>query len=286
MSFIETPRFPNNIAYGALVGPEYRTEIAELYSGFEQRNVVWDQPRLRFEIEMPLSNDQLAELDAWFRAVKGQGHGFRVRDPRDYRTVAADGRLGASDSGTGVPTYQLSKKYAAGSLTEYRNLRKPMSTPTPQIYRGGVLQTAGGAPGNYALDTTTGIVTWVASASAAVNAIGIGASTTITLASTIGLAIGGQLYLTGLTGTVSTVLNGFAHQITNIVGNIHTISTSTTGLAYTSGGTGFRYPQSTETLHWIGQFDIPCRFEGDFLGMRAEAPDRWRGNMIMREIRT
>lgn len=291
MSFIETPRFPNNIAFGATVGPEYATDVVQLKSGWEQRNVGWDQALIRFDIEMPLSQTQHDELDAWFRAMKGQGHGFRVRDPRDYGTTASTGRLGTAANAVGVPAYQLSKLYAAGSLSEYRTIRKPVASPTAAIYRGGVLQTAGGGAGNYAIDTTTGVVTFVADSSSSVTAVTVGATTQVTLSAALsGLIVTGKLYLSGLGGTVGASLNGLAHTVSNISGgglNIYTLSTNTTGLAYTSGGTGYKYPQPADTLWWIGSFDVPCRFESDFLGMRAvEGVQRWSGPLTMREIRT
>lgn len=290
MSFIETPRFPDYVAYDAEGGPEFQTDIVALASGFEQRNVNWSQARARYRIAMPLTGTRKEEILAWFRAMKGRGHGFRLKDWADYQAArvaggsngGGAGRMAeiinnvaasaASDNGTGMPTYQLVNKYTKGSLSDYRLIRKPVSGAVT-IYRGGVAATAGASPGNYSLDTTTGIVSWVADQSSSVTAVGIGASTTITLSGTIGLAIGGRLYLTGLGGTCGTVLNGLAHAITNIVGNVHTISTATTGLAYTSGGTGVRYPQNTEALDWAGDFDVPVRFDVDYGSLRKGAPD-------------
>lgn len=271
MSFIETPRFPDTIAYGAIGGPEYRTEIAALDSGYEARNVSWAQSRPRYAIELPLPTaDQRETLIAFFRAMKGRAHGFRLKDWSDYTVIRTNGRLGTGTSGTGVPTYQLGKYYAAGALTEVREIRKPVSG-TAAIYRGGVLQTAGASAGNYALDSTTGIVTWVADSSNSVSAVTVGATTVVTLSGALsGLAIGGRLYLNGLMGTVSTSLNGLAHEITNISGAQYTLNTSTTGLAYTSGGTGYKYAQPTETLDWSGEFDVPVRFGADYLPLTLQ----------------
>jgi uncharacterized protein (TIGR02217 family) len=291
MSFIETPRFPDYIGAQAVAGPSFMTEVVELASGFEQRNAAWDQARMRFDLPMPLQDARKDELLAWVRAMKGRAHGFRLKDWSDYQAVResanarmhgrllevlASGAYGsASANGTGVPAYQLVKRYVTGSLEDARLIRKPVSGSVG-VYRGGALATAGGGAGQYALDTTTGRVTWVSSQSANVNAVSIGASTQVTLASAIGLAIGGRLYLTGLTGTVSTVLNNLAHPITNVSGAIYTISTSTTGLAYTSSGQGHRYPQPTEALEWACEFDVPARFDGDWLGIVAEAPNFYR----------
>ena len=43
MSFIETPRFPDDIAYGAQGGPMYSTDVVATASGYEKRNQNWAQ---------------------------------------------------------------------------------------------------------------------------------------------------------------------------------------------------------------------------------------------------
>lgn len=293
MSFIETPRFPDVIAVNAVAGPEYDTEVVPLFSGREARNIGRGQGRLRFDIEMPLLGEDKDTLLAFFRAMKGRGHGFRLKDWSDFRVTQDDGRLSeivsgvtaetASDAGTGMPSYQLAKVYETGALAEHRWIRKPV-VGTAAIYRGGSLASAGSSSGNYALDTTTGVVTWVASAASAVNAVSVGASTQVTLNAAIGLSIGGRLYLSGLTGTVASALNGLAHPITNVAGAVYTISTSTAGLAYTSGGTGYRYPQPDEALEWSGEFDVAVRFDADWMALTLRQRTSYRGPMSLREL--
>jgi len=293
MSFIETPRFPDVIAVNAIAGPEYDTEIVPLLSGREAINIARSQARLRFDIEMPLLGTAKDTLLAFFRAMKGRGHGFRLKDWSDYEVARAAGRLSAiaagvtaetaSDYGAGVPAYQLTKVYETGALAEHRWVRKPV-VGTTAIYRGDVLATAGASAGNYALDTTTGVVTWVASAASAVSSVSVGASTEVTLNSAIGLSNGGRLYLSGLTGTVASVLNGLAHPITDVSGAVYTISTSTAGLAYTSGGTGYRYPQPDEALDFSGEFDVAVRFDSDWLALTLRQRTSYRGPMSLREL--
>jgi uncharacterized protein (TIGR02217 family) len=277
-TFVETPRFPEFIAYGAVGGPGYKTDIVEVDSGGEQRNPRWDQARARYTVEMPLVDPNRATLIAFFRAMKGRAYGFRLKDWSDYQCDLTNGTLGLSVP-TGLPTYQLYKLYSQG-LTEYRLIKKPVSGQVA-VYRGGVLQTLGAGAGNYAVDTTTGIVTFVADATANVNAVTISATPVITLASALsGLAIGGKLYLTGLGGTVGNVLNGLAHSVTNVSGAQYTISTSTVGLAYTSGGSGRKYPQPSETLAWVGEFDVPVRFDNDELQLTIEKQQVYRAQQI------
>ena len=53
MSFHEV-RFPANLSFGALGGPERRTEIVTLSNGFEERNTPWAHSRRRFDAGMVL----------------------------------------------------------------------------------------------------------------------------------------------------------------------------------------------------------------------------------------
>lgn len=80
-----------------------------------------------------------------------------------------------------------------------------------------------------------------------VSAISVGSTTQLTLnfiapGNTIGthLQIGSVVHFKNISGTVGAALNGLDHTITNIAGNVITISTDTTGLAYTSGGNLYR----------------------------------------------
>ena len=84
MSFDEV-RFPENIDFGFTGGPEYNTDIIELFSGFEQRNQNWQTPRMKFNATHAIkSGTQIATLIAFFRARKGRANGFRFRDWIDY----------------------------------------------------------------------------------------------------------------------------------------------------------------------------------------------------------
>lgn len=280
MSFIETPRFPDNISYGATGGPEYKTDIVSLDSGAEQRNIRWDQARARYTVEMPLTGTQRAQLIGFFRSVKAKGHGFRLKDWSDYQVDATTGRVGLTANGTGLAALQLYKYYAYGALEEYRLIKKPV-IGTVQIYRGGVLQVAGAGAGQYALDTTTGIVTFVAAETRVISGVTIAASAVLTLSSAFtGLIVGGKIYVTGVVGTAGAALNNLTHTITVIAGSTVTISTSTLGTAYTSGGLASKFPQANEALYWTGEFDVPARFDVDYLPLTIEAPAVYRAQQI------
>lgn len=282
MSFLETPRFPLDVSQGAVGGPEYRTDVVEVDSGFEQRGVGWSQGRAKYQIEFPLVGDaKIAQLLAWFRALKGKAHGFRIRDWTDYLATTSNGRLGQSANATGEAAYQLYKHYTTeGALEEYRKIVKPVSGSVT-IYRNGIAQTAGVAAGNYALDTTTGIVTFVRDTQVSVTSVGLGATTTLSLSGSLGLTAGQAVYLSGFTGADADTLNGLAHTILSVPGgspDTIVISTVTTGLTITVGAAiASKFAQASDTLAWAGEFDVPVRFDTDYAALREETPKVYFG---------
>ena len=117
-------------------------------------------------------------------------------------------------------------------------------------------------------------MTFVADATRTVSSVTVGATTQVVLSSAIsGLVITtGKLWLQGLTGTHSALLNGLAHTITNISGSTYTLATNTAGKTITAGsGQGHKYPQPTETLTWSGLFYVPVHFRDDDLNWDLEA---------------
>jgi uncharacterized protein (TIGR02217 family) len=266
MSFIETPRFPDNVAYGASGGPGYLTDVVVVNSGAESRNQNWTQARAVYEVahaaRLPAEYNVLRDF---FRAVKGRAHGFRFKDHLDYQVTTSNGVLGTG-VGNGYPTYQLGKSYAAGALSEVRSISKPVSG-TAAIYRNAALQTAGSGAGQYALSIVTGIVTYVADATQAITSISCGATTVVNVASALTGAAGGKsVYIINVAGTAGAYLNGYAWPIQSVLGTAITLTSAanTSGLtASASTGNTYMYPQATDTLTWAGEFDVPCRFDTD-----------------------
>ena len=169
MSFLETPRFPDNIAYGSAGGPAYSTRIVEYGAGYEQRDVMWSYARHEYDVAYGIRKiEDLYSLVDFFHAVRGRGYGFRYKDFADYKSCAVNQTLSDTDqtigTGDGVETdFQLIKKYTKGSMTTTRYITKPVSG-TVVISIDDVSQ-----PSGWTVDTTTGIVTFAsAPASSAV----------------------------------------------------------------------------------------------------------------------
>ena len=80
-------RFPANLSFGALGGPERRTEIVSLVNGHEERNTPWEHSRRRYDAGLGLrSPDDLEALLAFFEARRGPLHAFRWKDWADCKS--------------------------------------------------------------------------------------------------------------------------------------------------------------------------------------------------------
>jgi uncharacterized protein (TIGR02217 family) len=155
-------RFPAGLSFGAAGGPERRTEIVTLASGYEERNTPWEHSLRRYDAGLGLrSPDDLEQVLAFFEARRGQLHGFRWKDWADWRSAVPsqgltpyDQRLGTGDGVTRV--FPLVKAYRSGEATYLRPIAKPVA--------GTVLVALGGDPvavgGGVEVAAATGEVTF------------------------------------------------------------------------------------------------------------------------------
>jgi uncharacterized protein (TIGR02217 family) len=145
MSSFHDVSFPLPLAFGASGGPVRQTEIITLASGHEQRNTAQANSRRRYDAGVGVKSlEDMQTLVAFFESRRGQLHGFRFRDPMDYKT---DGAIGIGD---GVTTeFQLSKTYADVAGTWQRTITK-LTAGTLIIKLGTTLTTA------FSVDNMTG----------------------------------------------------------------------------------------------------------------------------------
>jgi uncharacterized protein (TIGR02217 family) len=161
MSFHEV-RFPTNLSFGSMGGPERRTDIVTLTSGHEERNTPWEHSRRRYDAGLGVrSLDDLEALIAFFEARRGQLHGFRWKDWVDYKSGAPSVAVAASDqvigSGDGSQTdFQLVKIYQSGEGSYARPISKPVAG-TVLVAVDGVAQQEGS---DFTVDTATGVITF------------------------------------------------------------------------------------------------------------------------------
>lgn len=161
MAFHEV-RFPANLSFGSVGGPERRTEVVALTNGFEERNTPWAEARRRYDAGIGLrSLDDIAELIAFFEARQGQLHGFRWKDWADYKSARPSAPVAFDDQliglGDGLTAgFQLAKTYASGGVSQVRMIRKPVAGTVRIGLQGDELQEGV----HWAVDPGTGIVTF------------------------------------------------------------------------------------------------------------------------------
>jgi len=161
MSFHEI-RFPANLSFGSLGGPERLTEIVTLANGFEERNTPWSDSRRRYDAGVGMrSLDDIDTLIAFFEARRGQLFGFRWKDWSDYRSSgsliepAFDDQAIATGDGV-TQAFQLTKTYRSGTATYTRDIRKPVLGTV----KAGIQGDAQAEGVDFEVDTATGLITF------------------------------------------------------------------------------------------------------------------------------
>jgi len=132
LAFDDIP-YPLALGRDAAIAPEFSTAIAVTASGFEHRNSLWSDARLRFDVGPGLRSEaELGVLIAFFRARRGAARGFRLRDPSDFSSNGMTGTPGAADQVLGVgdglaASFPLVKRYGSGPEAQVRRITRPVA---------------------------------------------------------------------------------------------------------------------------------------------------------------
>lgn len=150
--FNET-RLLDCVAYGSEFGQEFNTRVVQLRSGVESRNANWSMPLGRYGVLFQsLKPEDHSKVRAAFMTSMGRLIGFRFKDWTDYQVSGQ--QIGVA---TGVSqTLQLYKEYQFGPLTLTRPIVKPVQG-TVSVFANGVEIAS-------TLDSTTGLVSFTATA--------------------------------------------------------------------------------------------------------------------------
>ncbi|HKR92535.1 DUF2460 domain-containing protein [Novosphingobium sp.] len=150
-AFDDVP-YPLALGLDATVISEFSTSVSVTASGFERRNSLWSNARLRFDVGPGVRSEaELGELIAFYRARRGPARGFRLRDPSDH---SSNGMTGAptpfdQELGTGNglrTTFALVKRYGPGADAQVRRITRP-EFETILVSVNGTVQV-----GNWTLD--------------------------------------------------------------------------------------------------------------------------------------
>ena len=284
---------PNSVIAAGVRGRQLRRNTRSVnQGGFNSINVVWQRTLRQFDLGItPMLPAQWQALEALFEVTDAGAFGFLMEDPKDSST-SGGGVLqplgptglpvGTVGLGFGVPAYRVAKRYTSigSSRTKDRAITRPRLAGFA-LLRDAAPVSIGVAAGNIALDTTTGIVTFVPDATSAATSITAGATTQVVTTTNPGTLIAGQrLFLSGFAGAGAPLVNGLSHVINTVTGSgpfTFTLATVTTGAAITVGaGQGARYPQASQALTWSGNFFVPVHFANDEIDwdmVRSGSPD-------------
>lgn len=157
-------RFPTDVSFGSLGGPERRTDIVTLANGHEERNTPWSHSRRRYDAGIGLrSLDDLGRIVAFFEARRGPLHAFRWKDWTDYKSCLAsatprfgDQRIGTGDGST--TAFALTKIYGTGAAA----YRRPIAKPVPGSVSVGAGDSELREGPDFAVDVATGLITFSA----------------------------------------------------------------------------------------------------------------------------
>jgi len=159
MSFHEV-RFPAALSFGSSGGPERRTEIVTLASGFEERNTPWAHGRRRYDAGLGLrSLDDVHAVLAFFEARMGRLYGFRWKDWADHKSCAPSETPGPTDCALGVgdgarTAFQLVKPYVSGPGRYERPITKPVAWTVRAAVDGVEMEEGAGV----SVDHATGVL--------------------------------------------------------------------------------------------------------------------------------
>jgi uncharacterized protein (TIGR02217 family) len=159
-AFLETPRFPDDLAVWAKSGVGWSNQVVTVKSGREVRNQVWTYPKSRFDIANALrlvaiqgegaAAYNIALVRNWIITMQGQYSGFRFKDATDFKDEAA-GTFVVQPDGV-LTVFQMAKSYTMGAVTQLRQIQKPVSA-TVAVFDNG-------SPVSPTVDYTTGKVTF------------------------------------------------------------------------------------------------------------------------------
>jgi len=159
MSFIESPRFPDEISLASEGGPEFNTSVIQVKSGFSKSQINWDVDLRSWNVASGIKNQtDFYTLLEFFLVCRAMGHRFRYKDWSDYKSGRLNNAVTPLDQTLGTATagqtqFQLIKKYILGGLTLIRTIKKPVSgTIRPSV--NDTEETTG-----WTFDTTTGLIT-------------------------------------------------------------------------------------------------------------------------------
>ncbi|MEE8608993.1 MAG: DUF2460 domain-containing protein [Nitrospiraceae bacterium] len=146
-------RLSDDIERGAVGGPRFKTRVLQLESGFEQRNIDWENTRGEWDISYGLMSMEDIALETnvhdirdFFYAREGRAHGFRFKDWSDFEIgdftspTTDNQQIALGDDATTV--FTVFKRYSSGGIDYDRTIKKLVDT-TVVVLLDNVVQVSG-----------------------------------------------------------------------------------------------------------------------------------------------
>lgn len=118
-------QLPDDVERGAQGGPRFKTDILPLSSGFEKRNISWEETRGFWDISYGIQTK--ADFDivkAFFYARRGRANSFPFKDWSDFELARQS--MFTTDGSTA--TFQIFKQYEPGPFFFDRDITKPLGS--------------------------------------------------------------------------------------------------------------------------------------------------------------
>lgn len=263
--------------YGATYTERFAVEMVETAGGRKYPRLRHPYPQRTWDFSTVRAHDDLRAglLSLYWRMYGGFG-GFRLRDWDEYSTA---GRI-ATPTPTDQPMalvsgliYQIQKEYGAGSALSIgkpvRTIFKPVAGSV-RVAIAGVEVTNTGAT-RWAVDTTTGRVTFAADKTKAITAITQAAQAVLTVGASHGYVVNDVVHVSGVSGM--TQINGLRAAVTATGASTITLAINSSAFSpYTSGGVTHTVPQTSPSAEAVTAgcyFDFPARFVSDLAANHA-----------------
>jgi len=151
-------RLLEDIERGAQGGPRFKTGIIILSSGFEKRNIEFEETRGFWDVGYGIqTKTDFTGVMEFFYARQGRANSFRFKDFSDFEigndSTDTPQTIGIGDTST--TDFQISRLYSSGGFDFNRTVTKIVATPTPRVFLDAAEQGAG-----FTINLLTGIVTF------------------------------------------------------------------------------------------------------------------------------
>lgn len=172
MSF-HNVRFPTEISRASQGGPERRTDVVVLGSGYEERNSRWADSRRRYNAGYGVKSlDELNAVVAFFEERRGRLYGFRWKDHLDWKSCLPSEDVSPLDQVIGVgdgvlAEFRLSKTYGNAFAPWQRRIAKPVGASV-RVAVAGVEKTDGV---DFTVNDASGVVTFASGAEPSIGEI-------------------------------------------------------------------------------------------------------------------